>query len=93
MKQNIHMKSNEVTFACASCNSRITVNSTLKEKEIAIDVCDKCHPFYIGAAVSQQVKGRAEKFSKKIVSVEPKKVENKQTKKQSKKIVNSFNNL
>lgn len=94
MKKNIHMNSNNVIFACASCNSRVEIKSTLKDKEIAIDVCDKCHPFYIGASISQQVKGRAEKFSKKITTAETTKAKSEpKAKKQNKKIVHSLNSL
>lgn len=97
MKQSTHMALNNVSFVCASCNTKIDVKSTLKDKEISIDVCSNCHPFYIGSAVSQQVKGRAEKFSKKISAVtdnKPKaKVEQKENKKQSKKIIHSLNSL
>lgn len=96
MKQSAHMNANNVVFVCASCNTRIEVKSTLKDKEISIDVCSNCHPFYIGSAVSQQVKGRAEKFSKKISAMteQPKaKTEQKAAKKQNKKIVHSLNNL
>ena len=95
MKQNIHMALNDVTFICASCNNKINVKSTSKEKEISIDVCDKCHPFYIGSSVSQQVKGRAEKFSKKLSVVDNSKQKNEQKmpKKSNKKIVHSLNNL
>lgn len=94
MKKDIHMKTNTAIFVCASCNNKIEVKTTLKDNEIAIDVCDKCHPFYIGSSVSQQVKGRAEKFSKKMTVQQQTNVkkENK-SKKQNKKIVDSFNNL
>ncbi|RXY97356.1 50S ribosomal protein L31 [Malacoplasma penetrans] len=95
MKKETHMKLNEVSFNCASCNSTFVVKSTLNTKETSIDVCSSCHPFYIGTSMSQQVKGRAEKFNKKVVAVkqEPTKSENKNTKKQSKKVVHSLNSL
>ncbi len=95
MKQDIHMKSHNVVFTCASCNNKVEIKSTLKDSEVAIDVCDKCHPFYIGSSVGQQVKGRAEKFSKKIASADTTKNKSdaKPTKKQNKKIINSLNNL
>lgn len=95
MKKDIHMQMNDVVFACASCGSKFQIKSTLKTKETTIDVCSSCHPFYVGTSSGQQIKGRAEKFSKKIVaetSANTKK-ENKPNKKQSKKIVKSLNNL
>lgn len=94
MKQDTHMKLNDVLFVCASCNNKIEIKSTLKDKEVTIDVCDKCHPFYIGSSVSQQVKGRAEKFNKKITTTDANKAKkDTKSKKQNKKIVHSLNNL
>lgn len=96
MKKDTHMKLNEVHFNCASCNSTFVVKSTLNTKETSIDVCSSCHPFYIGTSMSQQVKGRAEKFNKKVVSNNAKvesKAENKNAKKQNKKVVHSLNSL
>ncbi|MDE5767746.1 MAG: 50S ribosomal protein L31 [Malacoplasma sp.] len=94
MKKGIHMKLNDVNFVCASCNSSFLIKSTLNSKETTIDVCSSCHPFYIGTSMSQQVKGRAEKFNKKIVtSDQSSKTKSEKHKKQNKKIVHSLNNL
>ncbi|EGZ31078.1 50S ribosomal protein L31 [Malacoplasma iowae] len=94
MKKDIHTKSQFVTFTCASCSSKFEIKSTLKDKEVTIDICSSCHPFYSGTSTGQQIKGRAEQFSKKIVTQPTKKVEKKnEPKKQNKKIVKSLGNI
>lgn len=96
MKKDIHMQMNDVIFICASCGSKYQIKSTLKSKETTVDVCSSCHPFYVGISTGQQVKGRAEKFNKKIVDQQhmaSKKEAKSSNKKQSKKIVKSLNNL
>ena len=96
MKKDIHMQMNDIVFICASCGNKYQIKSTLKNKETTIDVGSSCHPFYVGTSTGQQVKGRAEKFTKKIVSqshTESKKDIKSSSKKQSKKIVKSLNSL
>ncbi len=66
MKKAIHFQSQPVVFNCASCNSNFTIDSTAKQKDLAIDICGKCHPFYIGQLTKQTVHGRAEKLSQKF---------------------------
>ena len=46
MKQGIHPEYKEVTATC-SCGNVIKTRSTLG-KDINLDVCGKCHPFYTG---------------------------------------------
>ena len=46
MKQDIHPKYEEITASC-SCGNEIKVRSTLG-KDISLDVCSACHPFYTG---------------------------------------------
>ncbi|AAB96124.1 50S ribosomal protein L31 [Mycoplasmoides pneumoniae] len=66
MKKDFHFPSQSVSFKCASCSNSFTIESTLKQKEITIDICGKCHPFYIGELTKQTVHGRAEKLSGKF---------------------------
>ncbi|MCF0217721.1 MAG: 50S ribosomal protein L31 [Malacoplasma sp.] len=94
MKKTGHMEMHDVAFNCAACNSSFKIKSTLKSKEMSIDVCSSCHPFYIGASIGQQAKGRAEKFNKKInVSQEKTKTTKTNDKKDNKKVIHSLNSL
>lgn len=95
MKEQVKIKLNDVVFTCASCNSKIEIKSVLKQKEVSIDVCDKCHPFYIGASVGQQAKGRAEQFNKKVKAVQSSSLKRpkKEIKKDTKVISKSFKDL
>ena len=43
MKEGIHPKYEEAVVTCA-CGNTFTTRST--KKEIHVEVCSKCHPFY-----------------------------------------------
>ena len=43
MKEGIHPNYQEATITCA-CGNVMKTNST--KKEMKVDVCSKCHPFY-----------------------------------------------
>jgi large subunit ribosomal protein L31 len=102
MKNN-HPKLQLVTFKCASCGAIYEIESTLKQKEINIDVCASCHPIYIGSGTEQKVKGRAEKLSSKFIAgketlenktIKKERKTKKQTKGKSKKnVVTSLDDL
>ena len=59
MKKTIHPEYFEAHVSCA-CGNTFTVGST--QKEIHTEICDKCHPFYIGKERLLDVAGRVEKF-------------------------------
>ncbi|QJC36258.1 50S ribosomal protein L31 [Enterobacteriaceae endosymbiont of Donacia cincticornis] len=66
MKKNIHPQCNNITAKC-SCGNLINIKSTLKNnKELNLDVCYLCHPFYTGKQKITDNKGRVEKFRKKF---------------------------
>jgi large subunit ribosomal protein L31 len=48
---------------CSTCGSEYEIGSTVKE--IRIDSCKNCHPFYTGKQAYTQKAGRVEKFNKK----------------------------
>lgn len=63
MKSSIHPKYMDTTISCA-CGNVEQVRSTVKEMHV--DVCAKCHPFYTGKR--QQLVdrgGRIEQFNKR----------------------------
>jgi large subunit ribosomal protein L31 len=47
MKKWIHPESKKVKIIC-SCWNEIEVISTLKEEEVRVEICSKCHPYYTG---------------------------------------------
>ena len=62
MKQNIHPDYQETTITCA-CGEVIHTRST--KKDIHVEICSKCHPFYTGQQKAAQARGRIDKFNKK----------------------------
>ena len=45
MREGIHPKYEETTITCA-CGNVIHTRST--KKDIKVEICSKCHPFYTG---------------------------------------------
>ena len=63
MKKGIHPTYNKIKVVCTSCGAEFETGST--EKEIRVDTCSNCHPFYTGKQRFGAVAGRAEKLMKK----------------------------
>ena len=60
MKEKIHPVYNEVAVTC-SCGNSFTSYST--KKQVKVEVCSACHPFYTGKQKSFNTKeGQVEKF-------------------------------
>ncbi|CAL4325683.1 50S ribosomal protein L31 [Buchnera aphidicola (Eriosoma grossulariae)] len=64
MKKNIHPEYFEITATC-SCGHIKKIFSTIS-KNINLDVCSHCHPFYTGQQRSVDSGGRIEKFNKRF---------------------------
>ena len=64
MKASIHPKYTKLTATC-SCGNVIETRSTLG-KDIHIDVCSNCHPFYTGKQKIVDSGGRVERFRKRF---------------------------
>jgi large subunit ribosomal protein L31 len=62
MKKGIHPEYLETKVRCA-CGNEFVTGSTVKE--IHIDICSQCHPFYTGKQKFVDSAGRIEKFNKK----------------------------
>lgn len=60
MKKDIHPNYNKDTKTTCACGAVYTFGST--KKEIEIEICAKCHPFYTGLEKSLDTAGRVEKF-------------------------------
>lgn len=63
MKEGIHPKYTEIKVVC-SCGNSFTTNSAAG-KELHIEVCDKCHPFYTGKQKMVDSGGRVSKFDQR----------------------------
>lgn len=63
MKKGIHPVVNKVKVTCVSCGNEFDSLST--KKEIRVDTCANCHPFYTGKQRFTQADGRVDKFNKK----------------------------
>jgi large subunit ribosomal protein L31 len=63
MKPDIHPNYSEITVSC-SCGENFSTRSTLG-KDLHIDVCSKCHPFYTGTQKIMDTAGRVDKFNRK----------------------------
>ncbi|MDO6499359.1 50S ribosomal protein L31 [Photobacterium sanguinicancri] len=64
MKVGIHPEYKAVSARC-SCGNAFDFNSTMN-KDINLDVCDKCHPFYTGKQRQVSTGGRIDKFNKRF---------------------------
>lgn len=64
MKKDIHPNYMDTKVTC-SCGNTFTVKSN--KPELHIEVCDKCHPFFVGGkeGSNSSKAGRVEKFNRK----------------------------
>ena len=62
MKKGIHPEYHKATVKCA-CGHTFETGSTAKE--IKIEVCSKCHPFFTGKQKLVDSAGRVDRFRKK----------------------------
>jgi large subunit ribosomal protein L31 len=64
MKPEIHPVYTEITATC-SCGSSFQTRSTMA-KDVHLDVCSQCHPFYTGKQKIVDAGGRVDKFRKRF---------------------------
>src|SRR5262249_48211245 len=62
MKEGIHPKYEETTVTCG-CGNKFTTRST--RKNITVEICSACHPFFTGKMKYVDTTGRVEKFQRK----------------------------
>ena len=65
MKKDIHPDYVETTVTCG-CGNKFQTRST--RKELKVDICAACHPFYTGKLKFVDTTGRIEKFKNKFAS-------------------------
>lgn len=63
MKPEIHPAYHEIQVKC-SCGNSFKTRSTI-QKELHLDVCSACHPFYTGRQKIVDSGGRVDKFRQK----------------------------
>jgi large subunit ribosomal protein L31 len=63
MKANIHPKYGKITVTCSTCGNTFESGSTAKE--IRVDTCANCHPFFTGKQKFAAADGRIDKFNKR----------------------------
>ncbi len=63
MKAGIHPDYGPTTIKCA-CGEVIETGST--KKNITVEICSKCHPFFTGKQKLVDTGGRVDRFNKKF---------------------------
>lgn len=63
MKQGIHPNYVETTVKCA-CGAEFPTRST--KKELKVEICSKCHPFFTGRQKLVDTGGRVDRFNKRF---------------------------
>ncbi len=67
MKAGIHPAYNEVKVVCA-CGATFATRSTGgdRDKELHVEVCSSCHPFFTGRQKLMDTEGRVDRFQRKM---------------------------
>lgn len=63
MKEKIHPKYHETIVKCV-CGETFKTGSI--SKELRVEICSKCHPFFTGKQKLIDTSGRVERFKKKF---------------------------
>ncbi len=67
MKPEIHPKYQQVNVHCA-CGETFTTGST--RKELRVEICSKCHPFFTGKQKLVDSAGRIDRFKTRYAKKE-----------------------
>ena len=62
MKKDIHPQYGQAIVRCA-CGETFVTGST--KKELTVEICSKCHPYYTGRQKLIDSGGRVDKFKKR----------------------------
>lgn len=62
MKKTIHPQFYEDCKVICACGNTFTTGAT--QKEIRVEICSACHPFFTGEMKYVDIQGRVEKFKK-----------------------------
>ena len=67
MKKDIHPKYYEDAVIRCACGAEYRIGST--RREIRVEVCAKCHPFFTGETRFVDTEGKIDKFMKKYAHI------------------------
>jgi len=70
VKEKIHPNYFHEAVVTCVCGNTFKTGST--QKEIRVDICSNCHPFYTGKQKLIDTEGRIDRFRKKYAAVAPK---------------------
>ena len=62
MKKGIHPEYQKCTVTCA-CGNTFETGST--QKELRVEICSECHPFFTGKQKLVDTGGRVDRFKKR----------------------------
>ena len=62
MKKKFHPEYHKTTISCV-CGNTIETGSTVKD--LKVEICSNCHPFFTGKQKLVDTAGRVERFRKK----------------------------
>ena len=62
VKEGIHPKYQKVTVTCV-CGNTFVTGST--KKELRVEICSKCHPYFTGKQKLVDAGGRVDRFKKR----------------------------
>ena len=68
MKAKIHPEYKEVSVVCA-CGETFVTRST--RKDLRLEICSKCHPFFTGKQKLIDTAGRVERFNRRYSGARP----------------------
>lgn len=64
LKEGIHPNYNHDAVVKCACGNTFTTGSV--KKELKVEICSKCHPFFTGRQKIVDTGGRVERFRKKF---------------------------
>jgi large subunit ribosomal protein L31 len=67
MKKGIHPEYHELKVVCA-CGNSFQTRST--KKDLRVEICSECHPFFTGKQKLLDSAGRVERFNKRYKKAE-----------------------
>ena len=63
MKEKIHPQYYPDAEVICACGNRFTAGST--RKQMKVEACSKCHPFFTGERRMMDIAGRVERFKRR----------------------------
>jgi len=67
MKEKIHPQYYQDAEVTCSCGNKFTTGST--RKQLKVELCSACHPFYTGERRMVDTAGRVERFKQRYAKV------------------------